>query len=447
MTVIALVTIGALFVLLAIGVPVAFSIGAAGIIGMSLSFGGLTPAVLLQLPMIALNTLNFTNSALPLYILFGELLVFSGVGHDMFQVADRILRRVPGGIGVAIISGSTLLAAVTGATTASIAAFGNVALTEAEQASAPKRMVLGALAASGTLGILIPPSISMILYTSVTGVSLGKLFEAGFLPGIMLAAMMALYVVLSAVMRRRKQPSSPSEQVEKPTVKLWAALPGVFGIVIVLGSIYTGFATPTEAAGLGGLYALVLAIIRWMQNRKNAASPQALAENKEGLKRAFIRSAEVSAMMMMLVIAAEIFGTEMTILNMPQTVTNLVLGFGLGKWGTFILIMVALYFLGMVLNPGPIILLVTPIVLPILVHFGFNPIWFGIVLIVHLEIAAISPPVGINLYVLKAVAQSRASISEIIASVVPYWGILTLAMVILSIFPQIAMWLTVVGKA
>jgi C4-dicarboxylate transporter, DctM subunit len=473
MTATVVIAIALFLVLAVVGVPVAFAVGMSGIVGLYLTYGDAESVN--QISRIASSQMNFLTVALPLYVLFGELLMFSGAGTAAFRAANAWLRRIPGGLGVAIVGSSAVLAAVTGATTASINTFGPASIKEAAALNYPRKVVLGALASSGTLGILIPPSISMIFYSSVTGVSLGKLFEAGFLPGIVLTTMMAAYIVGDELLARRRgersavsvprrrdralaaqaaaparplvvtdhggtavvappapppvvasSPAEPASDHSRWRVTL-GALPGLIGVLIVLGTIYTGFATPTESAGIGVVYALALALATTRRGRVGE------------LVRALWRAAITSSMMMFLVIGAQILSQVAILQNVPQDIAQTMADLNIGRWGVLVLFMLAITVLGCLMNPGPIILITMPIVYPVVERLGFDGVWFGIIVIVLLEFATLHPPVGINLYVVKGVANT--TFGEVVKAVIPYWFVIGAAIVLFTAVPSISLWL------
>lgn len=424
--------LASLAVLLVLGIPIAVALLISGVVGYALTIGsGPGISALAQISFSDIN--SFVIIAIPLYILMGQLMLKGEAGRDLFDFAQRVTRRLPGGLVIAAILASAIFAAISGSSTATAATIGSISIPEMLKRGYDKRMAAGAVAVAGSLGILIPPSISFILYSLVTGASVGKLFLAGILPGIMLALLFSLYTVWATWRRplaaidtgHTPAPRGPANDIPP-----WSG--GMFGsllmIVVVLGSIYAGWATPTEAAAIGVAYALILTggVKRTLGFRK--------------LGRATQDAVVTSAMILMLIAGASVFGNTLSLLRVPQEIANWLDTLNLAPWEFLIAINILYLILGMFMDASAAILVTVPILLPALQALNIDLIWFGVILVINMEIGAVTPPVGMNLFVVKSLHDDY-SIRDVLMGSLPYalMGIIGLALVI--IFPQIALWL------
>ena len=423
----------ALAALLILGVPIAIALLISGVLGYMLTIGvdpGMT--ALAQTSYADVN--SFVIIAIPLYILMGQIMLKGEAGRDLFDFAQRMTRRLPGGLVIAAILASAIFAAISGSSTATAATIGSISIPEMIERGYDKRMAAGAVAVAGSLGILIPPSISLILYSLVTGASVGKLFLAGILPGLMLALLFALYTVAATLRQSTRQSSPPAglPVVESPSHETlpmtWGMLGSLLMIIVVLGSIYAGLATPTEAAAIGVAYALALTIIV-----KRTLGPRLL-----GL--ATLDSVKTSAMILMLIAGASVFGNTLSLLRVPQDIASWLDSLQLAQWQFLIAINVVYLVLGMFMDASAAILVTVPILLPALQALDIDLIWFGVILVINMEIGAVTPPVGMNLFVVQSLSDDY-SIADVLLGSLPYaaMGLVGLALVI--IFPQIALWL------
>lgn len=410
---------GGMGVLLLIGLPVAFTLGLLAIIGMFLYNGGTVGFT--QIPIISYKSLDdFTLTALPMYVLMSQILVVSGVGRDMYEMASRWFRHFPGGLAIATIFCCAIFSAISGSSVATAVTVGSVALPEMVKRGYSKRQTLGLLAAGGTLGILIPPSIPMIIYGSVTGESVGKLFIAGVVPGIVLTLAFMAYASYQG-RHMKDTPATWAERFESTRTAIW----GLMMPVIVIGGIYTGIFTPTEAAAVGVVLSFAIAVFVY----KNMTI--------ENLKKIILSTVKTNAMILFIIIGAMLLGFIMTILQIPQSIVNFTISQDISPWLVFILINIALLILGMFLETISILVITLPMLYPIIIALGFDPIWFAIIMIINMELALISPPVGMNLFVLKGLDKSN-TISEIVKGVIPYALIMLIFIVVLAFFPEIA---------
>ncbi|WP_193063866.1 TRAP transporter large permease [Oceanobacillus oncorhynchi] len=414
---------GGLATFLLIGLPVAFSLGMLAVLGMFLFNGG--SFAFAQIPIIAYSALDdFTLTALPMYILMSQILVVSGVGRDLYEIASRWFRHFPGGLGIATVFCCAIFSAISGSSVATAVTVGAVALPEMVRRGYKKKYVLGLLAAGGTLGILIPPSVPMILYGSLTGESVGKLFIAGVVPGIILTLS---FMIFSSIQMRhiKEEPATWAERWEASKKAIW----GLLLPIVIIGGIYSGIFTPTEAAAVGVVLAFLIAIVVY-RNLTFA-----------NLKVMILSTVKTSAMILFIIIGAKLLGFILTILQIPQQITAAATATDLSPWVIFILINIVLLVLGMFLETVSILVITVPILYPIITALGFDPIWFAIIMVINMELALITPPVGLNLFVLKGLDKNN-TIAEIVKGVIPYALIMVLFIILLCIFPQIATYFT-----
>ncbi|MGG6437995.1 TRAP transporter large permease [Saccharococcus caldoxylosilyticus] len=411
--------LGGMAALLLIGLPVAFALGLLAIGGMYLFNGGTFSFS--QIPIISYKSLDdFTLTALPMYVLMSQVLVVSGVGRDLYEMASRWFRHLPGGLAIATLFCCAIFAAISGSSVATAVTVGAVALPEMTKRGYDKRSVLGLLAAGGTLGILIPPSVPMIIYGSVTGESIGKLFIAGIIPGILLT--IAFMIFASWKTRHIKEkPATWTERIEASKTAVW----GLILPIIVVGGIYAGIFTPTEAAAIGAMVSILISIFVY----KNFTF--------SNIKTVILSTVKTNAMILMIIVGAMLLGYIMTVLQIPQTITQFAISQDVSPWAIFILINIVLLILGCFLETISILVITLPILYPIITSLGFNPIWFAVIMVVNMELALITPPVGLNLFVLKGLDKTN-TIAEIVKGVFPYAIIMMLFIVVLSFFPELS---------
>ena len=361
--------------------------------------------------------------AIPLFTLMAQFMIRGKVVDDLFGAAHTLVRHLPGGLGVATVGACTVFAAISGSSVATALTIGAAAVPLMIRYGYPPRVAYGVVAAGGTLGILIPPSGPMVLYGVVSDTSIGALFIAGVLPGLMLAAIFAVYSMSAARARPREPRASWSEIVAALRRSFWALLLPV----LVLGGMYFGVFTATEAAGVGALGALLIAMLvyRNFSLRDLWLSAEDAARN--------------TAMLFMILAAAAILGNVLTKLRIPNQMVDLVLTYGVSQIVFLCAVMALIFVLGMFLETISIILITTPVVLPVLAALKIHPVWYGILLTINLELALITPPVGMNLFALKAI--TRAPLAEIIAGVAPYVLLLIAGLALVMVFPAIALWL------
>ena len=417
-----------LLLLLAIGLPVGFALGTGGLVGMLLFMGG--DGTLNQIPLLAYKSLDdFVLCAVPLYVLMSHILLEGKVGNDLFELGNKWLRHLPGGLGAATIVACGIFAAITGSSAACAVTIGAIAIPEMLKRNYERTVVLGAVAAGGTLGILIPPSIPMILYGAITGESIGQLFMSGVVPGFMLT----IFFILIVVYKSRNLPLEPKASWEERMDALKSSIWGLLLPVIVVGGIYTGAFTPTEAAAVGTVYSLFITFCIYR------------TLSLKDIPNILLGTVKTSSMIFAIMIGATLFGFVLTILQVPQALTLMVTEMQLSRWIFFIMINCLLLFLGCILETVSIIFITVPILYPIILQLGFDPIWFNVILQINMEMALITPPVGMNLFVIQGVSPD-SKMTQIVKGVMPYALVMGIEMLILCFVPGLATWLPSIVK-
>ncbi len=418
---IAAIILFSLILLLLLRVPVAFTLGGLGLA--MLVLGGFSP---IMVPQSLYSTMDsFELLAVPLFLLMSNILLKGGIGRDLFAAVQSWLGHWPGGLGVAAIVSCAIFAAISGSSVATAATIGNVAIYEMTSRGYPRPFVLGLVAAGGTLGILIPPSIPLIIYGIVTEESIVQLFLAGIGPGLFLAAMFIVFSILYAIFGKNYQPVPKASWSERRSASI-LALPTVLLAAIVIGGIYAGWFTPSESAGIGFTVSL---IIVYSMGRMTW----------EKLKEAVMTSMKTTVTIFLIVAGAKIFGKAITLYRIPQDVSLLITN-NISEPAVFILIVaVLLLVMGFFLEALSMLLIMVPVLYPSLAAMGIDPIWFGIFFVVMIETALITPPVGLNLFVIQAVA--KAPLSAVVRGVWPFILIMLGTVVVLWYVPDLAMFI------
>ena len=365
-------------------------------------------------------------TTIPLFVLMAQVMIRAKVIDDLYDFANAIVGHVKGGLGVATVLSCTIFAAISGSSVATALSIGASALPQMKRFGYPERDGLGVIAAGGTLGILIPPSGPMILYAIVSEVSIGALFLAGLLPGLILAAVFAVFCIIQG--SRRQGQKAPERQTLRQMIgatkaSIWALL----APPMVMGGIYFGIFTASEAAAVGALYALLVAVGVY----RNFGWSDLFA--------CLHMTMRTSVMVFMIIAGASMFGHAITIIRLPVGITEFVAGVGLGPLAFIIAVMALIFVLGMFLEAIAIILITTPILLPTMIHLGIDPIWYGILLMVNLELAMITPPVGMNLFVIKGITDQP--LSEVVKGAAPFVVLMLAGLALLIFVPSLATWL------
>ena len=414
--------LAALFALLLIRVPVAFALGGMGLA--LLLLGGFSP---LMAPQAALSTLDgFILLAVPLFLLMSNVLLKGGVGADLFGAVHAWVGHWPGGLAVATILSCGIFAAISGSSVATAATIGTVAIPEMISRGYDRRFVYGLLAAGGTLGILIPPSIPMIVYGFITEESVIALFLAGVGPGIALVILFILYAMIHARFFGGQRPEPAATWAERRRATLRAA-PSLALSALIIGGIYSGAFTPTEAAAIGFAAALVITagILRSLTWR--------------GLREAIFESMATTTAILLIIAGAKIFGKAITLYRVPQDISAFISETIHTPLAYIIVVAAILLLMGLVFEALSMVLIMTPVLLPAALSMGFDPIWFGVFMVIMVECALITPPVGLNLYVIQAVA--RTSLAEVSRGVIPFLVIMLLTVAILYMVPDLAIYI------
>ena len=415
----------AMLALMFLSMPVAVAILAVGVIGGYLAYG--MPLVAMMGGVVWGSLNNSTMLAIPLFMLLGELLLRSGIADRMYDALAVWLGRMPGGLLHTNIATCTLFAATSGSSVATAATVGTIALPALRQRNYPIRMSLGSLAAGGTLGILIPPSINLLVYGSLANVSVGKLFMAGIVPGIALAACFSLFIFFSYRVTREAQASHTIPLRERIAL-LKHLVPPLVIFVIVMGSIYGGLATPTESAALGVTAALVIA---WTSGRLNISL----------LVTCSYLAARTTGMVVIVLVCALLLNVSISMVGATQAITKWVAELGLDRLSLLLVLMAFYLVLGMFMDAMSMLVLTVPIAVPVVVAVGADPIWFGIFIVLMCEIALITPPVGMNLFVVQGVRRDGGSFADVAWGSAPFAIIMLIASFIFIAWPEPILWL------
>lgn len=370
---------------------------------------------------------SFVLVAVPLFLLMGELLLRAGLSEQLYRALNLFLRRLPGGLLHTNIVSCGVFSAVAGSSVATAATMGSVALPAFKGTSYDKRMVLGSLAAGGALGNLIPPGITFILYGLITETSVGKLYLAAVGPSLLVVFLFMAFIFIHGT-RTRSRESFPRITAPQVFGALFDLLPTVVLIVLVLGSIYAGFATATESAALGVVGAMVLAAVRGKLTLRM-------------MHEAATSTARTTAMIGLILAGAYMLNFILTSIQVPQKLAGVVGALPLPPWAIMALIIGFYLALGTFMEGFSMVITTIPIVFPIVMMLGYDPVWFGVVIVMLVEIAMISPPDGTVLYVLQGMRQDRGSIGDVFRGVIPFVLLYIFAIVILMLVPDIALWL------
>jgi C4-dicarboxylate transporter DctM subunit len=423
-----IVVVVVLLGLIGVGAPIFLALGASGLLGLYMARG---PIAFFFAPTSFFGQLNsFELIALPLFILMGNILGATPVGKNLFHAAALWLQWLRGGLAIATVGASAIFGAVSGVSVAGVAAVGSIAVPQMLDHGYSRKLAAGSVASSGALAMLIPPSVPFIIYGAVSGVSVGALFIGGILPGFALALALSIYISIRVLRHPEEAPAydGPVPEMGEKIRALGGIWHAMLLVFIVLGAIYSGIATPSEAAAFGAAGALGIAVLIF----------RCLSWKKAF--QIFESSVKVSGAIMLIIGCAKIFGDYLNLVRVPENVSAALTATELPDWAILTLIMIALVLLGMLVDAVSLIVVTTPILLPLIQTLGYDPLWFGIVLVMNLEIAVVTPPVGLNLYALKGVCP-QLEVEEIIRSVVPFVLVQFLMLMIFVLVPDISLWL------
>lgn len=410
-----------------LGFPIFLALGLSGLLGLYMAKGSLA---FFFAPSSLFGQLNsFELIALPLFILMGSLLGATPVGASLFQAAVRWLNWLRGSLAISSVGASAMFGAVSGVSLAGVAAVGSIAVPQMLDRGYDRSLAAGSVVSAGALAMLIPPSVPFIIYGAVSGVSVADLFIGGIVPGIVLALALTVYIYLRVLVRPHEAPAAKESftwrQRFQSLANIWHA---ALLVAAVLGSIYTGFATPSEAAGVGALGALVIATVVFR------------SLTWKSFAGILGTTARISGAILLIIGCAKIFGDYLNLVRVPQILTEVLTGSGMPAWAILVAIMLLLVILGMIVDAVSLIVVTTPVLLPVITALGYDPLWFGIILVLNLEIAVVTPPVGLNLYALRGVCP-QLSIEEIIRSAMPFVLVQFLVLMLFVLFPGISLWL------
>jgi C4-dicarboxylate transporter DctM subunit len=416
----------ALFVLMLLRVPVGMAMGLVGVSGFAYLVNG--DAALKIIGHTSMRTVtDYTFGVIPMFLLMGAFVSNSGMSRELFRAANSFVGHFRGGLGIATIAACAGFAAISGSSVATAATFATVAYPEMRRYNYPQSFATGVIAAGGTLGAMLPPSTVLAVYGIITEQDIGKLFIAGIIPGLLAASMDMLTVVVIGWLRPDFLPVAPRHSWKERLIGLrdiWAML---LLFVFVIGGLYGGLFTPTEAGGVGAIGALIIGVVRGKLDRLQ-------------IRRSLLQAVRTAAAVLTVLIGALLFGYFLTVTQTPQKVTGFLTALGLGRYGVLALIMVMYIVLGCLMDSLAMIILTIPIIFPVIMQLGFDPIWFGVIIVMTVELGLIHPPVGMNVFVIKSVVQ-EVTFSTIFRGVLPFILTDLIRLVILIAFPILALWL------
>ena len=412
-------------VLLFSGMPVSFALGLFGLFGFYFLFGG--TRMFPQIPIMAYSTLDSpVTVALPLFVLTSCVLRNGQMGGRIYRFADVLVRHLPGGLGIASVIFCCLFAAMTGSSVAVAATVSMIALPEMLAKGYSRRFTIGLLAAGGTLGILFPPSLPLMLYGAMTGESLGALFMGTLLPGLILAFMFCTYVSFVAG-RDANIKREPRAQFKEILATTRHASGGLMTIVVIMGGIYSGIFTPTESGGIAAIYSILLCCFIYR------------SLSLKGLKQSLMEAARLNSMIMFIVIGANITGQVVLMSQIPNNLLAFIKAADIPTWSVILSINILLIILGGPLEAITILVITLPVLYPLVTGLGFSGLWFAVIMMINMELALISPPEGLNLFILQDVAKATAG--EVSRGVVPYLILIALFLLLISLVPSLTTWL------
>lgn len=444
---IGLVGLLVMFLLLFLRMPVAIAMMIVGFAGSWWIAGPTQAFVVLSTEALDIATFQ-TLSIIPMFVLMGNIAGVSGMSRDLYRAAFAWMGHLRGGLASATIVGCAGFAAVSGSSVAGAVTMGRVALPEMERYKYSQSLSAGSVAAGGTLGILIPPSTGMIIYAVLTEVSVGQLFIAGILPGILLTALFLVAIFVVTRLRPDAGPAGRRSGWDERLASLRGAAVLMGIVVVVIGGIYTGVFTPVEAAGIGAFLTLVVAMAKGAIQglRSGGAAARPLAAGLGGavailkLDRLVLHTLRTTATIFMILIAAHVFIPFMALSEVPELVVRFLVGLDVGDLGVVVIVLVTYALLGTFLEGLAMLVLTLPIVFPLIEELGLSLIWFGVIAVIVLEMGLISPPVGVNVFVVKGVAP-HIPMTRIFAGIWPFWIAMGVCLAILVAFPRIALFL------
>jgi C4-dicarboxylate transporter, DctM subunit len=424
---VALIGFLSLFSLMLLRVPVGIAMGSVGVLGFGYMLGDITPALklLAQSPIRTATEPEF--AVIPLFLLMGAFASASGMSSELFRASNTFLGHLRGGLGVATIAACGGFAAICGSSVATAATFSKVAYPEMRKFGYPQSFATGVIAAGGSLGIMIPPSTVFAVYGLITEQDIGKLFIAGIVPGFIAVGMYVATINLIAFFRPGFLPKTPRHSWAERLAALRDVWAVILLFIFIIGGLYAGMFTATEAAGMGASGALIIAMVRRKLSRAD-------------FWRCLVESLRTTAAVFTILIGALIFGYFLTITQVPQKLTVFLTGLGIGPYGVLVLVMLMYLVLGCIMDAMAMIILTVPIVFPVIQTLGFDPIWFGVIIVMTVELGLIHPPVGMNVFVIKSVIKD-VKLSTVFYGVMPFVLTDIVRLAVLIAFPILATWL------
>ena len=415
-----------LFALMLLRVPVGMAMGLVGVTGYAYLVGG-GPALKLVGQTSMRTVTDYTFGVIPMFLLMGAFVSASGVSRELFRAANAAVGHLKGGLGIATIAACGGFAAISGSSVATAATFSTVAYPEMRRYGYPKSFATGVIAAGGTLGAMLPPSTVLAVYGIITQQDIGKLFMAGIIPGLLAASMHIMTIGVISVVRPGFLPAGRRATWRARFESLGDVWAPLLLFAFVIGGLYGGLFTPTEAGGMGAGGAFLIGIARGRLTRAT-------------IRQSLLQATRTAAAVFTILIGALLFGYFLTVTQVPQKVTEFLTGLGLGAYGVLALIMAMYLVLGCLMDAMAMIILTVPIIFPVVTALGFDPIWFGVIIVMTVELGLIHPPVGMNVFVIKSVIED-VNFSTIFAGVIPFVIADLLRLVILISFPILALWL------
>ncbi|MDY0132978.1 MAG: TRAP transporter large permease [Desulforegulaceae bacterium] len=425
-TLIGIIGVLALFVLIFLRMPVGFAMLLTGVVGFAVI---VSPSAALAMMVNDLVDVfgSYSLTVIPLFILMGQVAFHAGISTRLFSVAHKWIGHLPGGMAIAAIGACAGFSAICGSTNATAATMAAVTLPEMKKYKYSDALATGVIAAGGSLGILIPPSVIFIVYGIITEQSIGDLFMAGIIPGVVLTLLFSIVVVVWSILRPMDAPRGEKHDFKTKIKSLTGVLETILLFILVMGGLFGGLFTPTEAAGVGSFGTIILAVLRRNINFK-------------GLLDAFTETTRISCMILMIVAGATVLGHFLAITQIPFQIAGWVGGLDFPSWAVISIIILIYVIGGCFIDALALIMLTVPIFYPVVIGLGYNPVWFGVVIVLVTQIGVITPPVGINVYVVRSVA-TNVRIETIFRGVVPLLFAIIAATALLLIFPSLALFL------
>ena len=424
--VILIIAFVALLILMFVGVPIAYSLGFLAVtLGMIL----IGPRILYLFGTLAYGKVNsFALVAVPLFIFMAEVILVSGAAKDAFDVLNKWIGAIPGGLAIGSQFACALFAAVCGASTATTAVVGGMAVPEMLDHKYDKKLATGSIAAGGALGVLIPPSILLIIYGIIAEVSIGQLFIGGIIPGLILAAERVIYILIRCTINPSLGLATKGISWKERLLCLWKIFPLLILAVFMFMALYTGICTPTEVATIGAFCSVIILL---------AYRRLTLIR----LKEAFVKTGQTTCFIIWILVAASAFGYVLSYLEVPQGLISWANNLDVSRYAVLVFVNLILFVLGCIMDPGAIIMVTIPIFAPLMEALGFDLVWFGVMFVVNMELAEITPPLGLNLYVMKAVSPPEVTLNDIIHGSIPFMVLDVIGLALVIIFPALILWL------